>query len=434
VTASLWSATAAQGPTLGQLAQSVRAEVAIIGAGYTGLSAALHLAAAGRDVVVLDAVEVGERASGLNGGQVIPGVKHDPDTLEDIFGPVIGSRLVDTVASGPDVVFDLIQKYEIACAATRTGWIQPATSATALEAIAARVGQWRRRGADVELLSARETARLTGSQRYSGGWIDRRGGTVQPLSYVRGLARSAGSVGARIFSRTPATDLAQMDRGWRVRTPSGSVVSSKVILATDAYTDRLVDPLRRTLIPIPSFQVATEPIPEKLRQTILPEGQSASDTWHLLRYFRLDATGRLIMGSRGTFADVPVAVAARHHYRAVREIFPQLEGIRYEYHWGGLVGMTRDHLPHLHEVAPGLLTGLGYNGRGVAMATVMGRILADWALGTPASELAFPVTPLAPIPMHRFNQIGARVAIQGLRAIDGLARVRDRFFAVSSAP
>jgi sarcosine oxidase len=434
MTASLWSATAAPGPTLGQLVESVRAEVAIIGAGYTGLSAALHLAAAGRDVVVLDAVEVGDRASGLNGGQVIPGVKHDPDTLEEIFGPVVGSRLVDTVASGPDVVFDLIQKYEIACAATRTGWIQPATSPSALEALAARVGQWRRRGADVELLSAAETARLTGSQRYSGGWIDRRGGTVQPLSYVRGLARAARSAGARIFSRSPATDLAETDREWRIRTPRGSVASSTVILATDAYTDRLVDPLRRTLIPVPSFQVATEPIPEKLRQTILPEGQSASDTWHLLRYFRLDATGRLIMGSRGTFTDVPVAVAARHHYRAVREIFPQLEGIRYEYHWGGLVGMTRDHLPHLHEAAPGLMAGLGYNGRGVAMATVMGRILADWALGVPAPELAFPVTPLAPIPMHRFNQIGARVAIQGLRAMDGLARVRDRLFTAGSAP
>jgi len=325
MTVSLWSATAAPGPTLGQLIESVRAEVAIIGAGYTGLSAALHLAAAGRDVVVLDAVEVGDRASGLNGGQVIPGVKHDPDTLEEIFGPVVGSRLVDTVASGPDVVFDLIQRYEIACAATRTGWIQPATSPSALEAIAARVGQWRRRGADVELLSAGETARLTGSQRYSGGWIDRRGGTVQPLSYVRGLARAARSAGARIFSRSPAMDLAETDREWRIRTPRGSVASSTVILATDAYTDRLVDPLRRTLIPVPSFQVATEPIPEKLRQTILPEGQSASDTWHLLRYFRLDATGRLIMGSRGTFTDVPVAVAARHHYRAVREIFPQLQ-------------------------------------------------------------------------------------------------------------
>jgi glycine/D-amino acid oxidase-like deaminating enzyme len=140
------------------------------------------------------------------------------------------------------------------------------------------------------------------------------------------------------------------------------------------------------------------------------------------------------MGSRGTFADVPVAAAARHHYRAVREVFPQLAGLRYEYHWGGLVGMTRDHLPHLHEVAPGLLAGLGYNGRGVAMATVMGRILGNWARGAPASELGFPVTSLVPIPLHRFNQIGARLAIQGLRALDGLARVRDRFLAVGSAP
>jgi glycine/D-amino acid oxidase-like deaminating enzyme len=430
---SLWSATAAPGPSLEELAAGVRAEIAIIGAGYTGLSAALQLSAAGRDVVVLEAVEVGDRASGVNGGQVIPGVKHDPDALEEIFGSTVGARLVKTVASGPDVVFDLIEKYQIACAATRTGWIQPATSGAALAAIGARVEQWRRRGADVELLSARETARLTGSQRYSGGWIDRRGGTVQPLSYVRGLARAAQGLGTRIFARSPATDLKQTGREWCIQTPRGSVTSGTVILATDAYTDRLADPLRRTLIPVPSFQVATEPIPENLRKTLLPEGQSASDTWHLLRYFRLDSTGRLIMGSRGTFADVPVAGAARHHYRAVREIYPQLEGIRYEYHWGGLVAMTRDHLPHLHQVAPGLLAGLGYNGRGVAMATVMGRILADWALGTPAAELAFPVTPLAPIPMHRFNQLGARIAIQCLRAMDGLARARDRFLADARA-
>jgi sarcosine oxidase len=431
---SLWSVTAAPGPSLEQLTGDLHAQVAIIGAGYTGLAAALYLGCAGRDVVVLEAVDIGDRASGLNGGQVIPGVKHDPDTLEEIFGPIAGPRLVDTVASGPGVVFELIRKYEIACAATRTGWIQPATSGTALEAIAARVEQWRRRGADVELLSGQQTARLTGSQRYSGGWIDRRGGTVQPLSYVRGLARAAMSQGARIFSRSPATGLERTGRQWRIRTPRGSVTSSTVILATDAYTDRLVDPLRRTMIPVPSFQVATAPIPEKLRQTILPGGQSASDTWHLLRYFRLDATGRLIMGSRGTFADVPLTVAARHHYRAVRDIYPQLAGIQYEYHWGGLVGMTRDHLPHLHEVAPGLLAGLGYNGRGVAMATVMGRILATWATGAPAAELGFPVTSLAPIPLHRFNQIGARLAIQGLRALDGLARARDRLLAVGSVP
>lgn len=430
---SLWSVTAAAGPALEQLTADARAQVVVIGGGYTGLSAALHLSAAGQDVVVLEALEIGERASGLNGGQVIPGVKHDPDVLEELFGPVAGAQLVDTVASGPDVVFDIIQRHGISCAATRTGWLQPATSTAALEGIAARVEQWRRRGADVALLSAAETARLTGSQRYSGAWIDRRGGTVQPLSYVRGLARAACTAGARIFTRTPATRLERSPGGWRVHTAQGTVTASLVILGTDAYTGNLVDALRRTLIPVPSFQVATEPLPDKLRQTLLPEGQSASDTWHLLRYFRLDQTGRLVMGSRGTFRDVPVTVAARHHYRAVREIFPQLAGIRYEYHWGGLVGMTRDHLPHLHEVAPGLLAGLGYNGRGIAMATVMGRLLARWALGASPSELDFPVTPVAPIPLHRFNQLGARLAIQGLRALDGLARMRGRLTASSAS-
>jgi len=423
---SLWSATAAPGPELETLTESVRAEIAVIGAGYTGLSAALHLSEAGRDVVVLEAADVGERASGLNGGQVIPGTKYDPDALEAMFGPRLGPQVVRTVAAGPDLVFELIRKHEIACAAVRTGWIQPATSAEALETIRSRVQQWRRRGAAVELLSAEETARLTGSQRYSGGWIDRRGGTVQPLSFVRGLARVAQRAGSRIFNRSPAIRLSRAGSEWQIGTPRGSVTSPVVVLATDAYTDGLVDSLRRTVIPIPSYQVATEPIPDSLRASILPDGQSASDTWHLLRYFRLDASGRLVMGSRGSFADTPPAVAARHHYRAVREIYPQLEGIRYEFHWGGLVGMTRDHLPHLHELGPGLLAGLGYNGRGIAMATLMGRLLAEWVMGRPAVELGFPVTAVDPIPLHRFNQIGARIAIQYLRALDGLARARGR--------
>jgi glycine/D-amino acid oxidase-like deaminating enzyme len=424
---SLWHATAVAGPELPRLAAQVRAQVTIIGGGYTGLSAALHLASAGRDVLLLEAAEIGARASGLNGGQVIAGVKHDPDSLEELFGADLGARLVATVASGPDLVFELIRRHSIACSAIRTGWIQPATSAAALEAMATRVKQWRRRGADVDLLTQKETVRLIGSERYGGGWIDRRGGTVQPLSFVRGLARAAADSGARIFVGSPAVGLDRSGGEWRIRTHTGTVTSPIVILATDAYTDKLVDSLRRTLIPIPSFQIATEPIPEALREGLLPEGQSASDTWHLLRYFRLDGAGRLVLGSRGTFANAPVKLAARHHYRAVREIYPQLAGIRYEYHWGGLVAVTRDQLPHLHEVAPGLLAGLGYNGRGVAMATVMGRILARWALGAPVSELGFPVTPQIPIRLHRFSKIGARLAIQGLRAIDGFARVRDKF-------
>jgi glycine/D-amino acid oxidase-like deaminating enzyme len=423
---SLWAATAAPGPELGSLSGDQRAQVTIIGGGYTGLSTALHLAQSGRDAIVLEALDVGERASGLNGGQVIPGVKYDPDTLEEMFGAELGPRVVDTVARGPDLVFELIRKHAISCDAVRRGWIQPATSEGALDGLRSRVEQWRRRGADVDMLTREETARLTGSSRYCGGWIDRRGGTVQPLSYVRGLAFAAQRGGSRIFRSSPATKLSRSAGEWRVDTPHGSVTSPVVVLATNAYTDQLVDVVRRTVVTVPSFQVATAPLPADLLRSILPEGQSASDTWHLLRYFRLDATGRLCMGSRGVFGNAPLAAQARHHYRAVREIFPQLDGIAYDYHWGGLVAVTRDHLPRLQEVGPGLLTGFGYNGRGVAMATMMGSLLASWASGLPAEELGFPVTQVDPLPLHGFSQLGARVAVQYLRTLDGLARMRER--------
>ncbi len=423
---SLWSATAPAGPACTALAAALKAEAVVIGAGYTGLSAALHLSQAGREVVVLEAVEVGARASGSNGGQVIPGLKHDPDTLERIFGREAGAHLTATAAAAPDLVFELIAQHGIECDAVRTGWIQPATSEEALAQLAGRVEQWQRRGAAVELLSRERLQQLTGSPYYCGGLLDRRGGTVQPLSYVRGLATAVLRAGARIFTGSPALALARSSRGWSIETALGGVRAPLVIIATNAYTGSIRDDLRRTVVPVPSFQVATAPVPEALRREILPERQAASDTRRLLRYFRLDASGRLVLGSRGSFAPNPDTRAVRGQYRAVHEIYPQLEGLPFEYHWGALVAMTRDHLPHLHELAPGLLAGLGYNGRGVALATVMGRLLAQLALGVPAAELGFPVTAVRSVPLHALSGIGARAAIQYLRLADALERTRRR--------
>lgn len=423
---SLWEATATPALSLPELTGPAAAQVVVIGAGYTGLSTALHLCESGIDVVVLEAAGLCQGASGLNGGQVIPGVKHDPDTLEQMFGAQLGAQLIETVAAGPELVFGLIAKYQIDCEAHRSGWIQAATSQSALAAIAARVAQWRRRGASVQLLDRQQVSKLIGTERYCGGWLDGRGGTVQPHSFQLGLARAVLRLGGRIFTRSPAVKLERSGDLWRVHTPRGQVTAASAVLATNAYSGNVVQALRTSVVAVPSLQVASEPLSPSLAQSILPQRQAVSDTWHLLRYFRLSADGRLVMGSRGSFGSAPIAGAVRHHYRAVQEIFPQLHGVRYEYHWGGLVAMTGDHLPHLHEIAPGLLAGLGYNGRGVAMATVMGRLLARHIQGVPLAQLGFPVTPLRALPLHRFSRFGVRLAVKYLHLRAGLARVRER--------
>ncbi len=394
----------------------------VIGAGYSGLSAALHAAAAGRDVLVLEAEEIGEGGSGLNGGQVVAGLKHDPDVLESLYGERVGAQLAHCSGSAPDVVFDLIRRYAIECDAVRTGWLQLAVSERHLESLARRAAQWRSRGADVAVLSDREAAKLTGTSRYCGGWIDRRGGTVQPLAYLLGLARAAMESGTRLFIRSRASRLSRRGDEWCVETPRHSVTARTVIVATDAYTDQAFDALRRTLIAVPSIQAATAPLPQYLRASILPGGQSVSDTQRILRYFRLDASGRLVLGTRGSYGDVPIPAGIRAHEHAVRELYPQLSGLPLEYRWGGFVAMTRDGIPHLHEPAPGLLAGLGYNGRGVAMATSMGRLLAHRALGETSENLGFPVTAVRPIRLHALSRMGARATIRYLQARDALER------------
>ena len=421
-TGSLWMSSCAPLAPLPQLGTEARAEIAVIGAGYTGLSAALHAASAGRDVLVLEAGEIGEGGSGLNGGQVIAGLKHDPDALERLYGEQAGAQLAACAGSAPDLVFDLIKQYGIECDAVRTGWLQLAVSETQLPGLERRAAQWRSRGADVAVLSARDAAELTGTARYCGGWIDRRGGTVQPLAYLRGLTRACQGHGVRLFARSPARRLARQGGIWRIDTERGAVAAQTVIVATDAYTDRVFDQLRRTVVAVPSIQVASAPLPTELRTRILPHGQSVSDTQRILRYFRLDASGRFVLGTRGAYTDIPSPANTPTHERALRELYPELAGVPIEYRWGGFVAMTRDGIPHLHEPEPGLLAGLGYNGRGVAMATTLGRVLARRARGEPAESLGFPLTPVRPIRLHGFSRMAARAAIRYLQTRDALDR------------
>jgi glycine/D-amino acid oxidase-like deaminating enzyme len=420
---SLWASTARAAPATPPLSESRKADVAIVGAGFSGLSAALHLAEAGLSVVVLEAGEPGWGASGRNGGQVIPGLKYDPDELVAMFGVEAGEHLVRVAGGAADTVFDLVARHRIDCEPRRCGWIQPAFAAADVDVVARRAEQWRRRGVAVTVLDRETACRLVGSPMYRGGWIDPRGGSVQPLSYARGLARAAQNAGAIVCGGSRVSALARDGDRWKVTTAHGPAVSAeRVILATNGYTDALWPRLRQTVIAANSFQVATARLPDALRRTVLPEGQVASDTRKLLLYYRCDHDGRLIMGGRGSFREPTGAHDFRHLDKVISRVFPQLEGQRCEFHWSGRIALTRDHIPHVHRPAPGLTVLLGYNGRGVGMATTLGRLVARNLIAPADNPLPLPITDIRPIPLHRLHRMYATAVLQWYRAADYFVR------------
>ncbi len=419
---SLWAATARPAPATPRLDASCRADVAIVGAGYSGLAAALRLREAGATVVVLDAGEPGWGASGRNGGQVIPGLKWDPDELVAMFGAEAGEHLAQVAGGAPATLFDLIDRHAIDCEARRCGWIQPCFADADRALAERRVAQWQKRGADVALLEPDAVRALVGSPIYKGGWIDRRAGSVQPLSYARGLARAAQAAGATVCGDSRVAGLARDGGRWNVSTAHGPVVSAnQVLLATNGYTDGLWPQLRQTVIAANSFQVATEPLSEAQRRSVLPQGHVASDTRKLLLYYRANHDGRLIMGGRGPFREPTAASDFAHLESVIALVFPQLEGLRCAYRWSGRVALTRDHLPHLHRPAPGLTMLLGYNGRGVALATTMGT-LAGANLAQPETHpLPLAMTGIRPIPLHALHRLYATAILQMYRVVDHLA-------------
>ena len=419
---SLWAATARPAPATPPLDASRQADVAIVGAGYSGLAAALRLAESGASVVVLETGEPGWGASGRNGGQVIPGLKWDPDELVAMFGSEAGEDLVRVAGGAPDTLFNLVARHRIDCEATRCGWIQPAFADADRGLAARRVEQWQRRGAAVSLLDRDTACTLVGSPIYRGGWIDRRAGSVQPLSYARGLAHAAQEAGALVCANSRVVALARDAGRWSVTTAHGPTVSAEhVLLATNGYTDALWPRLRQTVIAANSFQVATERLPDALRGTVLPKGHVASDTRRLLLYYRSNHDGRLVMGGRGPFREPIGPIDYRHLESVIALVFPQLKGVRCEFRWTGRVALTRDHLPHVHRPAPGLTLLLGYNGRGVAMGTTLGTLVGANLLAPADNPLPLPITGMRPIPLHPLHRVYATAILQMYRLFDYLA-------------
>jgi glycine/D-amino acid oxidase-like deaminating enzyme len=389
----LWEKSAPAAPPTAALLGDVTADVVIIGGGYTGLSAALHLAEQGRKIVVLEGVDIGFGGSGRNVGLVNAGMWVMPKDLPAVLGEVHGERLLDLLGDGPNLVYELVEKHQIACEAVRAGTLHCAVGADGLAQITERAAQWQARGAPVSLLSADETARKVGTSAYTGALLDRRAGTIQPLAYVRGLAQAAMMAGAEIFTQSPVLGAERTGASWKVRTDKGSVTADWVIVATNAYTVAPWNAIRSEIMHLPYFNYATKPLSDNLRRSILPEGQGAWDTKEILSSFRMDQAGRLVLGSVGALRGTGDAVHQAWAKRAMRKLFPQLGEIEFESGWYGQIGMTDNSLPKFHQLDENVISFSGYNGRGIAPGTVFGKVLAGHISGEIALDaLPLPVT------------------------------------------
>ncbi len=408
---SLYAETARPLPPPPELAGDLTAAVAIVGGGFTGLSSALHLAERGIDAVVLEAHEPGWGASGRNGGQVNPGIYPDPDLVMAEFGPELGQKMLSFSGNAPNMVFDLVKKHAIACEAAQTGTLRMAFSEKKLAANRSTFEQLKRTGSPAQWVEKEEAARLTGTERYLGGVRYPQGGKVNPLGYARGLAEAAMKAGAKVFGGSPALSITRQGTKWKVTTPKGSVTADRLVLATNAYTDDLWPKLKQSVIPVFTTIVATAPLSDNVARSVLPSGSVLYEVANNTVYYRLDANNRMLMGGRSQQREVTGFADARGLMDYTVRLFPQLSDVQWTHVWNGQVAITPDYHIHMHEPAENVHICLGYNGRGIAMATAMGSVLASRIAGARREDLPMPVTDLTPISFHRFHKLGVRMRL-----------------------
>jgi glycine/D-amino acid oxidase-like deaminating enzyme len=376
-------------------------DVLVVGAGYTGLSAARRLAILGGSVLVVDHEGIGWGASSRNGGQVLTGLRVDPASLVRAFGEARARALFDAAGRAIANLKTLVADERIACDFERVGHVQAAWKAGHMDAfreeqaLLARVF-----GHQVRLLDRSQQRSEIGSDLYHGLLVDDGSAAINPARYVTGLAAVAAKRGARLGAGVRVERLERTGTRWRVRTSRGIVDARDVLVATNGYTDAATPDIRRRLVPVGSYIIATEPLPPSQAASLLPNRRMAFDSKQFLYYFRVTPDDRLLFGGRAEFTPPDaqsIRRAAKILRRGMTKVFPELESVRIDYAWGGNVAFTRDELPHAGTVG-GLHFAGGYGGHGIAMATelgdLMGRRLGGAAVDNPFFDIECPTIPL----------------------------------------
>ncbi len=376
-------------------------DVAVIGAGFTGLSAARTLAKRGAKVSVLEAETIGWGASSRNGGMVLTGMKLSPEVLTKRYGLAATKRMYSASLASIDCVEQLVNEERIECDFSRCGHLEVASKQSHFDAYARSVDLLARDfNHQLRIIPKDELQGEIGADIYYGGIVDDASAGLNPARYVAGLAKAAIRAGACVYEQTRVQSIERTSSGFTLTTPKGNVLAKDVLIATSGYTGKLSRPLLKRVIPIGSFIIATERLSDAQAAELIPRNRMVYDSLNFLHYWRRTADNRILFGGRAAFLPETTNTIRKSEQILMRDlvaIHPQLENVKVEYAWGGTLDFTFDILPHAGEFG-GVHYALGYAGHGVAMATYLGQLMGEKLSGgednNPFAGLPFPGAPL----------------------------------------
>ena len=391
-----WHATAPALPSYRDRPLPDSADVVVIGGGYTGINAARELAKAGMAVTLLEAEHLGWGASSRNGGIVHPGYKWGPKALIKRYGEETGRALFRETLEAYELVKTLIADEAIECEFREEGHLEVAYAPGHVQHLHHAIASLAVVGAEASFVPRERLREEIGSDAYFGGLVFERSGLLHPAKYFAGLAAAADRAGADLHEGVRARAIRrQADGRLVVETSRGAILAGEVVVGTNGYTDGVAPALRRRIIPIGSYIIATEPLPEELARDLSPKGRAFFDTKNFLYYWHVSQDRRMVFGGRTSFLPTTVDRSAAYLHQGMLEVHPQLAGYRIEYAWGGNVGFTFDRMPHVAR-KDGITHVAGCCGTGVALMTSLGTLVGRWLAGGEAPALAklgFPIVP-----------------------------------------
>lgn len=380
---SYYAATAAPPPETSTLDGDRTTDVCVVGAGFTGLSTALHLAGRGYDVTVLEAQRIGWGASGRNGGQVGSGQRRETLALEKLYGPATTRILWNLAEEAKQILQTHIEQRTIQCD-YRPGNLMGITRLRFVDEVRAELDNLAQNyGYEaIEFLDADRMGAEVASADYVAGALDWGGGHLNPLKLAFGLARAAANAGARLHEGTPVQTIDWRPGRTAVRTRSGTIEARYVALCTNGYLGQLEPRLTGHIMPLINHIVASEPLGEERARTLIPSGACVFSTKHVVDYYRLSPDGRLLFGGGETYSNRPPDDIIAFVRPYMLKVFPQLADVALEYGWSGTLGITRNRMPHFGRLAPNGFFAQGFSGHGVAMTQIAGKLMAEAIAGT----------------------------------------------------